>query len=118
LRGSPEIVSDSLLAAEGGGKSVTGLLSDVTVTSRGKVIGRGTVDLRKTLEGIESGKISPRDVFKNRENLLPTKPEGYYQEFYHPTPGFNGTGPERIIRGQGGELFYTPDHYKSFIPLN
>lgn len=99
-------------------KPVTGLLSDVTVVSRGKVVGRGTVDLRGTLEGIKSGKIGARDVFQNREGLLPAKPGGYYQEFLHPTPGVQGAGSQRIIQGQGGELFYTPDHYKSFIPLN
>lgn len=101
-----------------GAKPVTGLLSDVTVVSRGKVVGRGTVDLRGTLEGIKSGKIGPRDVFQNREGLLPAKPGGDYQEFLHPTPGVQGAGSQRIIQGQGGELFYTPDHYKSFIPLN
>jgi RHS repeat-associated protein len=101
-----------------GAKPVAGLLSDVTVVSRGKVVGRGTVDLRGTLEGIESGKIGARDVFRNREGLLPPKPGGYYQEFLHPTPGVQGAGSQRIIQGQSGELFYTPDHYKSFIPLN
>jgi len=30
----------------------------------------------------------------------------------------NGPGPQRVIQGQGGELFYTPDHYGTFIPLN
>jgi len=113
-----EAASGSLLAARGAGKPVTGLLSDVTVVSRGNVVGRGTVDLRGTLEGIKSGEIGVRDVFRNREGLLPSKPGGYYQEFLHPTPGVQGAGSQRIIQGQGGELFYTPDHYKSFIPLN
>lgn len=113
-----EPASGSPHAARAGAKPVTTLLSDVTVVSRGKVIGRGTVDLRGTLEAIKSGKLSPRDVFKNREGLLPAKPSGYYKEYYHPTPGVKGTGPERIIQGEGGELFYTPDHYGSFIPLN
>jgi filamentous hemagglutinin len=30
----------------------------------------------------------------------------------------SGAGPQRIVSGQGGELYYTPDHYKTFIPLN
>jgi filamentous hemagglutinin len=54
----------------------------------------------------------------NREGLLPKQGPGYYQEFVHPTPGVSGVGPQRIVRGQGGELYYTPDHYKTFIPLN
>jgi filamentous hemagglutinin len=54
----------------------------------------------------------------NREGLLPQQAAGYYQEFVHPTPGISGPGPQRIIVGQAGELFYTPDHYDSFVPLN
>jgi len=50
--------------------------------------------------------------------LLPSKPAGYYQEFVHPTPGVRGPGPRRIVQGQGGELFYTSDHYGTFVPLN
>ena len=102
----------------GGSKPETGLIADVTVESRGEVLGRGTVDVRGTLERIKSGDLQPRDTFRNREGLLPSQPDGYYKEFYHPTPGYKGTGPERVIRGDGGEFFYTPNHYKSFIPLN
>jgi hypothetical protein len=97
---------------------VTDFLSDTIVVSHNKVIARGTADLRGTLDAIESGKIGARDVFQNREGLLPAKPPGYYREFVHPTPGVQGAGPQRIIMGNGGELFYTSNHYKSFIPLN
>ena len=113
-----DLASDSPVAARGAARGVTGFVSDATVVSRGSVIGRGTVDVRATVEGIRSGKISPRDVFQNREGLLTQKPAGYYQEFVHPTPGVNGVGPQRIIQVQGGELYYTPDHYRSFVPLN
>jgi guanyl-specific ribonuclease Sa len=99
-------------------KTVTGFIDDVTVTSRGNVVGRGTVDVRATVEGIKSGTTQPRGVFQNHEGLLPKQPSGYYQEFVHPTPGVNGVGPQRIIQGQGGELYYTPNHYESFVPLN
>ena len=105
-------------AAKTGGRATTTVLSDVTVISKGKVVGQGDVYLRSTLEGIESGKIAPRDIFQNREGLLPSKGPGYYQEFVHPTPGVSGAGSQRIIRGAGGELYYTPDHYGSFVPLN
>jgi RHS repeat-associated protein len=101
-----------------GGRATTGFIDDVVVKSHGKVVGRGTVDVRATVEGIQSGKISPRDVFRNDQGLLPKQGPGYYQEFVHPTPGVSGAGSQRIVRGQGGELFYTPDHYKTFIPLN
>ena len=82
------------------------------------MIGRGTVDVRATVEGIESGALKPRAIFENSEGLLPKQATGYYEEFVQPTPGVSGVGPQRIVRGQGGELYYTPDHYKTFIPLN
>ncbi|TFZ54963.1 hypothetical protein E4V01_24215 [Methylorubrum sp. Q1] len=45
-------------------------------------------------------------------------PSGYYTEWVHPTPGLNGAGPQRIVSGNGRELFYTPDHYTTFIRLS
>jgi len=105
-------------AARGGGRATTRFIDDVTVTSHGRVVGRGTVDVGPTVEAIQSGRLTPRAVFQNREGLLPRQGPGYYQEFVHPTPGVRGVGPQRIVSGQGGELYYTPDHYKSFIPLN
>jgi guanyl-specific ribonuclease Sa len=57
-------------------------------------------------------------TFMNKVGLLPAQPQGYYREWVHPTPGVSGPGPQRIVTGSGGELFYTPDHYKTFIPLN
>ena len=100
------------------GRQTTTVLSDVTVVSRGKVVGRGDVYLRPTIEGIESGSIAPRNVFRNDQKLLPSKPAGYCHEYVHETPGVSGVGSQRVIRGAGGELYYTPDHYGSFIPLN
>ncbi len=105
-------------AARGAGHATTEFIDGVSVVSRGKVIGRGTVDVRATVEGIQSGRLSPKDIFRNDQGLLPKQGPRYYQEFVHPTPGVSGAGPQRIIRGQGGELYYTPDHYGSFIPLN
>lgn len=116
-------IFDRTVAAAGrevtvGTRATTDFLSDVTVTSRGNVVGRGIVDLRGVLRDISSGRAAVRDVFKNREGLLPSKPQGYYQEFVVPTPGVKGAGSQRIVRGDGGELYYTPNHYETFIPLN
>jgi RHS repeat-associated protein/uncharacterized repeat protein (TIGR01451 family) len=99
-------------------RATTTVLSDVTVISRGKVVGRGNVYLGDTIEGIQAGRVTPRKVFENREGLLPSRPPSYYREFDHPTPGVNGRGPQRIVMGMDGDLYYTPDHYNSFIPLN
>jgi len=115
-------VGDDIGNALGGGagapRRTTGFVDDVEVTSFGKVVDRGTVDVRATVEGIESGTLKPRTIFENREGLLPKEAPGYYEEFVQPTPGVSGVGPQRIVRGQGGELYFTPDHYKTFIPLN
>ena len=56
----------------------------------------------------------PQDgtTFKNREGLLPAQEEGYYKEYTVPTDGERGV--RRIVVGQGGETYYTDDHYKSF----
>ena len=57
-------------------------------------------------------------VFGNRERLLPAKPSGYYREYTVPTPGSPDRGPRRVVAGGGGdELFYTGDHYASFVRI-
>jgi len=76
--------------------------------------------LQGTLARIKAGVKFPHrndgTVFHNREGLLPAKPPGYYTEYVHPTPGVGGPGAQRVVIGKGGEIYYTPDHYKSFIP--
>ena len=59
----------------------------------------------------------PKDgaTFGNRERLLPAQRPGYYREYTVPTPGSDDRGARRIIAGEGGELFYTDDHYASFV---
>ena len=55
-------------------------------------------------------------VFGNRERLLPARPNGFYREYTVPTPGEDDRGPRRIVTGDdGGQLFYTADHYASFV---
>lgn len=53
-------------------------------------------------------------VFENREKLLPKKTSGYYHEYTVPTPGSDDRGARRIVTGEGGERYYTDDHYASF----
>jgi ribonuclease T1 len=56
-------------------------------------------------------------VFQNREGQLARKPRGYYHEYTVPTPGSRDRGARRLITGQGGEVYYTEDHYRSFTRL-
>lgn len=54
-------------------------------------------------------------TFYNREGLLPDCAEGYYAEYTVETPGSDDRGARRIVAGDGGEYFYTDDHYASFV---
>jgi ribonuclease T1 len=54
-------------------------------------------------------------TFQNREGLLPNEPRGYYSEYTVITPGSRDRGARRIIAGEGGEFYYTDDHYASFF---
>lgn len=84
----------------------------------GRTIYRGAIDLAPTLERIAAGKRLrfPNDgaTFQNRERRLPGRPAGYYREWVVPTPGESGPGPQRLVTGEEGEIWYTPDHYRSF----
>jgi guanyl-specific ribonuclease Sa len=57
-------------------------------------------------------------VFGNRERLLPTEKNGYYREYTVGTPGSGDRGARRIVTGSGGELYYTADHYGSFVVVD
>lgn len=69
----------------------------------------GAVHIRKYPEDGE--------VFKNREGLLPEKPPGYYTAWTVDTPGLSYRGKRRAVRGAEGELYYTDDHYRSFVRI-
>ena len=53
-------------------------------------------------------------VFGNREGRLPKRRRGYYHEYTVSTPGARDRGARRIVAGEGGELYYSDDHYRSF----
>jgi ribonuclease T1 len=57
-------------------------------------------------------------TFGNREKLLPLKDSGYYREYTVRTPGSDDRGPRRMVTGQGRELYYTEDHYRSFVVVD
>ncbi|MBO9520315.1 MAG: ribonuclease [Nocardioidaceae bacterium] len=71
---------------------------------------------------IENGGPFPYDrdgvVFRNAERLLPPQPRGYYHEYTVPTPGSQDRGARRIVVGDEGEVYYTEDHYRSFVRVD
>ena len=74
---------------------------------------------RETYQLIRRGGPYPYDrdgvVFGNREGLLPRRAAGYYHEYTVRTPGSSDRGARRIIAGGSGEVYYTGDHYASFV---
>lgn len=57
-------------------------------------------------------------VFQNREKRLPAEKNGYYHEYTVKTPGSPDRGARRLITGAGKELYYTGDHYASFVVVD
>ncbi|MCX5587970.1 ribonuclease domain-containing protein [Streptomyces erythrochromogenes] len=53
-------------------------------------------------------------AFGNFEKVLPRQKRGYYHEFTVRTPGERDRGARRIVTGEGGEFYYTDDHYQTF----
>lgn len=73
----------------------------------------------ETLELIDDGGPYPYpgkdgSTFGNFEGVLPDRQRGYYAEYTVETPGLSHRGARRIIAGDGGELYWTEDHYESF----
>jgi ribonuclease T1 len=87
----------------------------------GNLAYEGDVDLAPVLGRIERGESDPHDndgsIFQNREGRLPDKPRGYYREYVVRTPGLSSVGPQRLILGERGEVYYTFDHYESFTQV-
>lgn len=76
------------------------------------------VEGQATLALIDQGGPFPFDkdgsTFGNFEGLLPDHQRGYYAEYTVVTPGSQDRGARRIIAGDGGETYWTQDHYASF----
>lgn len=77
-------------------------------------------EAQQTVALIENGGPFPYamdgSTFRNFEGILPTRPRGYYREYTVPTPGESDRGARRIVTGdEDRELFYTADHYESFV---
>ena len=78
-------------------------------------------EARETLAKIKLGFMfsHPKDgsIYKNRENLVPDRGTGYYREYTVPTPDVNNRGLRRLVVGKNAEVYYTEDHYQSFLEV-
>lgn len=57
-------------------------------------------------------------VFGNREGRLPNRQSGFYREYTVATPGESDRGARRLVTGGTAELYYTGDHYVSFVVVD
>jgi len=106
---------------EVGDSAETGNLRVADVEVRdvdGRLAWRGDVNLAPELARIAAGERDPHrndgGIFRNREGLLPSRPDGHYREYVVRTPGISHAGPQRLVLGADGEVYYTHDHYRSF----
>ena len=76
------------------------------------------VEARETLALVRSNGPFPYPqdgtTFGNREKLLPQRVRGYYREYTVRTLAARDRGARRIVAGNGGEFYYSDDHYRSF----
>lgn len=79
-------------------------------------------ELQKTLDLIARGGPFPYrndgGIFANRERRLPQQARGYYREYTVVTPRAKNRGARRVVRGNGGETYYTRDHYRTFVRID
>lgn len=57
-------------------------------------------------------------VFGNVERRLPIRHRGYYHEYTVKTPGARDRGARRIVVGKDLDVWYTANHYDSFVRVD
>lgn len=70
-----------------------------------------------SLEPYAPGKCIGGSYFGNYEGLLPTKDGRSYTECDIDTLGASSRGAKRIVFSNDGLIYYTEDHYESFVLL-
>lgn len=102
--------------------------NEKVLTEEEKAAAAVPVNARAVAMSIKTiGKAPPGNVggadFQNREGLLPSSDAlgraVSYKEYdvNRKVAGVN-RGTERIVAGSDGKIYYTPDHYRSFVLMN
>jgi hypothetical protein len=99
------------------------ILKDARVIDFGREVYRGEMDLNPTIDRIRRGeRLNHRNdggFFGNRERLLPRQNDReYYREFVHTLHSPKFPGPQRVVIGKDGSVWYTGDHYDSFTKVS
>ena len=119
--GTPTLVATPRSTPSGKPAKDPFVIKDVKIYDLdGNLAYRGDIDLKPTFKRIEQGIEDPHpndgSIFTNRERKLPGQSDrNYYHEYVVRTKGIRGVGPQRVIVGKQGEVYYTPDHYATFI---
>ncbi len=86
------------------------------ITARDEV--RGIWDsLRRVANGPPFPYRQDGVVFQNRENRLAKREAGWWREYTVETPGSDDRGARRLVVGKDGEVWYSADHYRTFVRL-
>ena len=99
------------------------ILKDARVIDFGREVYRGEMDINPTIDRIRKGeKLNHRNdggFFGNRERRLPRQSDReYYREFVHTIRSPKFPGPQRVVIGKDGSVWYTGDHYDSFTKVS
>ena len=89
------------------------LPSNFITKSEAKELGWEGGSVQKYLEGAAIG----GDKFGNREGILPKASGRQYYECDIDTDGKSSRGAKRLVYSNDGLIYYTEDHYESFILL-
>ena len=112
------VAGDTNSEATDAAAGVPGTGSGLPVSALSGAAGRG----RRHLAADRAGRPVPyaggQSVFGNRQRRLPAESSGYYREYTVGTPGSRDRGARRIVHGSGGELYYSADHYSSFVVVD
>ncbi len=76
-----------------------------------------TAELRRIAAGYQDEHRHDASVFGNYEGKLPRQDRYYYTEFVYRTNS-RSVGPRRVVIGMKGDVWYTPDHYNTFVRVN
>jgi guanyl-specific ribonuclease Sa len=94
-------------------------LPNVKIVNYGEVIYQGSIDVNAEVDRIRRGEArnhrNDGGVFNNRERLLPAAERGAYREFVYVQRGIPFPGPARLVISRTGDVWFTGDHYSSFI---
>lgn len=117
--GPPPGTTKPVVTSAADGETVPGSNSGLDVEALSKL----PAEAGKTWKLIEANGPFPYPrndgvTFQNREKRLPAKNSGYYKEYTVPTPGSADRGARRLVTGSEKEVFYTGDHYSSFVVVD